>query len=96
MFIKEKWTQFKIINVWQKAKIVLGQDPAMYRKDACGAWIQFSQYGNRNSDYGWEVDHIIPVAMNGSDDLRNLRPLHWKNNAAKADGVALKCVVWAR
>jgi hypothetical protein len=40
-------------------------------------------YGDRNSSYGWEVDHINP---NGGDDLSNLRPLQWKNNLEKGEG----------
>ena len=45
-----------------------------------------NQYGNRDSQYGWEIDHIRPVANGGSDEISNLRPLQWENNAAKQDG----------
>lgn len=44
-----------------------------------------SQYGNVNSEYGWEIDHIKPVAKFGTDDLDNLQPLQWKNNRGKSD-----------
>lgn len=76
-------------QVWQKASIVQGVNPAEWRKDQCTAWIQRAKYGSRDSAYGWEIDHIQPGA---SDDLANLRPLHWKNNAVRQEG-RLTCPV---
>lgn len=76
-------------KVWNKGKVVPGIDANKWRKDECGAWISFSNYGDRSSDYGWEIDHINP---NGTDDLYNLRPLQWENNVDKSDG-RLKCNV---
>lgn len=81
--------------IWSKAVAVHGYDPNAYRLDQCGAWIAWRDYGNRNSQNGWEVDHILPVAHGGSDNLSNLRPLHWQNNARKSDG-SLICAVCAR
>ena len=81
-------------KVWQKGTSVAGNDPKDWRRDQCGAWIGRAQYGNRNSQYGWEVDHIKPVSEGGSDDLSNLRPLQWENNAAKQSG-RLVCVAVA-
>lgn len=82
-------------KVWEKAFIVPGYDPQVWRKDKCGAWIKRSHYGNRRSQYGWEIDHITPVAKGGDDSLANLRPLQWENNASRQDG-RLVCVVTAR
>ena len=81
-----------IQKVWQKAAIVPGYDPNFYRKDQCTAWISRNDYGNRNSQHGWEIDHIIPVSRGGGDELSNLRPLHWQNNAARQDD-RLVCAV---
>lgn len=73
--------------VWEKAVVVPGSDPDVWRKDVAGAWIKRDQYGNRNDElnHGWEIDHQKPVAKKGADDLSNLRPLQWKNNCSKGD-----------
>lgn len=70
--------------VWNKAQIVPGYNGNDYRKDACGAWIQRTAYG-QTTDFGWEVDHNRPVAKGGGDELSNLQPLQWQNNRHKSD-----------
>jgi len=85
------WSDDTIQKVWEKSKTVSNNDPAEWRKDECGAWMARNQYGNRNSRYGWEIDHISP---GGSDAVSNLRPLQWENNLDKSDG-RLKCNVTA-
>lgn len=77
---KQRW------QIWLKAQYAGEKNEGNgFRKDQYGDWIKWSDYGNRNSQYGWEVDHIIATANGGSDDLTNLRPLHWKNNSFKSD-----------
>jgi len=83
-----------IQKVWDKGVVVPGNDCNVWRKDRCGAWIGRSYYGNRNSQYGWEIDHITPESENGGDELSNLRPLQWKNNAVRQTG-RLTCPVTA-
>jgi 5-methylcytosine-specific restriction endonuclease McrA len=77
--------------VWRKATVVAGYDQNQYRKDVCGHWIQYGAYGNTNSEYGWEIDHIKPLAKGGSDDLSNLQPLYWETNRDKADTYPWNC-----
>jgi len=78
-----------VLSVWQKGFIDQYNNPLNWRKDQCTAWIHFSDYGNRDSVYGWEIDHVDP---NGGDELSNLRPLHWINNVEKSDG-NLQCPI---
>ena len=80
------------LAVWKKAKRVIGFNPAKCRKDQCDAWICWDYYGDRTSDYGWEIDHITPVSKGGTDDLSNFRPLQWENNASRQDD-RLCCVI---
>ncbi len=80
--------------VWEKAAEVSGADPAVWRKDICGAWIKRDLYGDHSSHlgYGWDIDHIVPESKGGGDELSNLQPLQWENNVSKGEG-PLKCVV---
>ena len=63
---------------------VRGYDPAEIRKDSMGHWIQFDQHG-RETNYGWEIDHIHPRAKGGRTEIDNLQPLWWENNRRKGD-----------
>ena len=71
--------------VWNKGKIANGYNPEFWRKDIFGFFMHFPDHGNTNSEYGWEIDHIIPSSKGGSDNLSNLQPLFWKNNRYKGD-----------
>ena len=72
-----------ISSVWEKGVKIEGLDPSLFRKDACGALIMKDKYGMQNP-YGWQIDHVLPQSLGGTDVLDNLRPLHYLNNASKA------------
>ncbi|MGL4598867.1 MAG: HNH endonuclease signature motif containing protein [Bacteroidia bacterium] len=88
------FTEKEIQAVWEKGEIVNGNDPNDVRKDVCEAWMVRNDYG-KQSTYGWNIDHITPVSKGGSDELSNLRPLQWENNASKSDG-RLVCAITSK
>jgi HNH endonuclease len=89
------FTQNEINTVWSKGTLIPGYDPNTFRKDICGAWMQYSEYGNPKHALGWEIDHIISVTRGGSDHISNLQPLMWENNRKKSDNITFACAVTA-
>ena len=71
--------------VWDKGRIIKGFDPNEWRRDCYGKAIQRSRYSDRSIDFGWEIDHIVPVTDGGNDALGNLQPLQWEMNRDKGD-----------
>jgi hypothetical protein len=85
------WTGEVILLFWAKGRKIPGRTAAVWRKDKCGMWMKFSEHGNRQSKYGWEIDHINPVSNGGRDDLGNLQPLNWVDNVNKGDLTRWEC-----
>lgn len=79
------WSDKKIQDVWEKGIKVDGWDKDKVRQDMAGAWMERAKYGDTDSIFGWEIDHMHPESKGGSDNLNNLQPLQWENNRSKGD-----------
>jgi len=62
--------------VWQHARVTVEADPAIWRLDACGAWIRRDQFGRDNAEFGWRIENVSTGVTN---DSANLRAFHWRN-----------------
>lgn len=51
-----------------------------WRYDCDGRLVCWSEYG-KYTEHGWQIDHITPSAIGGSDGLANLRARHWRGNS---------------
>jgi len=51
----------------------------------CGKKLAFTNYGERWSKGGWEIDHSIPLSRGGTDGLNNLVPACVECNRSKQD-----------
>ena len=54
-------------------------------KDFAGREMAKAAYGDENSDYGWNLDHILPKSQGGKDAEYNLICCNIQTNLDKAD-----------
>lgn len=72
----------KKVDAWCACRPIPNSDRSVWRWDCNGSVIRFADYGDRSSEYGWELDHVVPNALGGASHGGNLRALHWKSNAS--------------
>jgi hypothetical protein len=72
---------------WEKAFPIPGKDPRLVRRDIEQRAMLWVEHGLK-STYGWEIDHITPLAIFGPDTLDNLRARHWKGNSSAGGRLA--------
>lgn len=77
------YSKNQLDEIFDKGEPINGENPAQRRKDSFGFVIDRAAYGDRNSKYCWDVDHIQSKKKGGSDKLSNLQPLHCENNRRK-------------
>lgn len=82
----ERFSPLMLFQIFLKASPI-SADFWNMRRDRFGSLITWDAYGDTNSPFGWEVDHILPVSKGGKDQLYNLDPLYWLNNRKKGDRV---------
>lgn len=61
-------------RAWENGEVVSGNDPELWRKDEFGAWIYRLDYGNRRSEFGWEL-----LDPGWAPSVPVVRPLQWQN-----------------
>ncbi len=71
-------------DVWDKGAKIRNKNPAVYRRDSKRNEIRYASYG-ADTDLGWQIDHVIPLAKNGPDTLKNKQPLQTAANRKKSD-----------
>jgi len=75
------------VAAWYNAFPIPERPDWLWRWDCDGRVIHWSDYG-RLTSHGWEIDHIVPVALGGSDDPSNLRARHWEGNRSSGGALA--------
>ena len=75
------------VAAWQKAVPITTHDPNFARKDRFNNWIVWSDYG-KTTQFGWEIDHIVPTSWGGLDARPNVAATHWQANRKKSNSFA--------
>ncbi|WP_435129672.1 HNH endonuclease domain-containing protein [Mycoplasma sp. 6243] len=53
-------------------------------KDYAGSIVHFDEYGKK-SNFGWNIEHITPESLGGTDAYTNLTVANVNNNSLRAD-----------
>jgi hypothetical protein len=71
---------------WGRTSPVSSANSWDIRKDCLGNLVRYTDFGNRHSPFGWELDYMGSVAA------ENLQALNWKAVAARSEHVAPRLV----
>ena len=71
---------------WARTSPVSSANAWDIRKDCLGNLVRYTDFGNRHSPFGWELDYM------GSVSPDNLQALNWKAVAARSEHVAPRLV----
>ena len=71
---------------WARTSPVSSANAWDIRKDCLGNLVRYTDFGNRHSPFGWELDYI------GSHDADNLQAINWKAVAAHSKNIAPRLV----
>ena len=73
-------------HIWDQAFVIDDPrySPELWKLDAGGQPIYWYDYG-KHTEFGWEIDHIVPLSCGGESYISNLQALHWRNNEAKGN-----------
>lgn len=82
--IEKLWNDLRPINNESWPDHNYNLEPNEYRFDDLGAIIKMSEYG-KETEFGWSVDHMLPLSRGGNDNIENLQLLHWSNNKLKGN-----------
>jgi hypothetical protein len=77
------------LATFNKGKKVNGLDPQEWRKDVFGNLIKYCDHG-KTTKYGWDIDHIVPKAKGGADDIYNLQPVQYSKNRSMGEKMTCK------
>ena len=71
---------------WGRTSAVSSANAWDIRKDCLGNLVRYTDFGNRHSPFGWELDYM------GSHAPENLQALNWKAVAARSENIAPRLV----
>jgi hypothetical protein len=71
---------------WARTSPVSSANAWDIRKDFLGNMVRYTDFGNRHSPFGWELEYV------GSRDPENLHAMNWKAVAARSQAVLPRLV----
>ena len=71
---------------WARTSPVSSANAWDIRKDCLGNLVRYTDFANRHSPFGWELEYM------GSQEPENLQALNWKAVAARSEHVAPKSI----